>query len=416
MKLYKIDFTNTIGDYMVTVPTDSQFLIGISNGDSEADVELLDGETEITPEDEKIGAYTVFNFETDGTPFRKHLKANINGQKPVTKYWDAHEYDITDSTKTATMAILDDDVFPGYEDNHPVPPTATTMTVKFKDASGNYSTTLIYTYNSVATAGGYPCSIWDAPTEIDEEITNAFPVPVKIRMKLGVVWGWNKIEPNYTGQTSSVNWKATPLVADIQIPYEGYEPYTNKLNIVVKCDKMSVAYRDFEGGNGGGTFSPCVMNTTTSVVQVTPDNLATVERTIYTASVDAEDFSISKSVTFDIDEDAFTAAGVNCNNAVWEFKVLFEIPVVEAGVLPGDWSETTAPNLVSFRTKNGENLGNLGGVSLLFGDGEMELVTQYLVVPGEVTKRVGITIRLFRSFDAFDDNLCARLFYLAHDI
>lgn len=247
MKLYKIDFTNTIGDYMVTVPTDSQFLIGISNGDSEADVELLDGETEITPEDEKIGAYTVFNFETDGTPFRKHLKANINGQKPATKYWDAHEYEITDSTKTATIAILDDDVFPGYEDMHPVPPTATTMTVKFKDASGNYSTTLIYTYNSVATSGGYPCSIWDAPTEIDEEITNAFPVPVKIRMKLGVVWGWNKIEPNYTGQSSTVNWKATPLVADIQIPYQGTEPYTDKLNIVVKCDKMSVAYRDETG-------------------------------------------------------------------------------------------------------------------------------------------------------------------------
>lgn len=281
MKLYKIDFTNTIGDYMVTVPTDSQFLIGISNGDSEADVELLDGETEITPEDEKIGAYTVFKFETDGTPFKKQLKATIS------------------------------------------------------------------------------------KTEIEEETETIL--------------------------------------------------YTQKINIIVKCVKMSVAYRDFEG-NGGGTFSPCVIDSTTPVVQVTPDNLATIERTIYTASVDAEDFSISKSVTFDIDEDAFTAAGVNCNNAVWEFKVLFEIPVVEEGVLPGDWSETTAPNLVSFRTKNGENLGNLGGVSLLFGDGEMELVTQYLVVPGEVTKRVGITIRLFRSFDAFDDNLCARLFYLAHDI
>jgi len=79
MKLYKIDFTNTIGDYMVTVPTDSQFLIGISNGDSEADVELLDGETELTPEDDKIGAYTVFKFETGGTPSDKHYKAVITG-------------------------------------------------------------------------------------------------------------------------------------------------------------------------------------------------------------------------------------------------------------------------------------------------------------------------------------------------
>ena len=302
MKLYKIDFTNTIGDYMVTVPTDSQFLIGISNGDSEADVELLDGETEITPEDEKIGAYTVFNFETDGTPFRKHLKANINGQKPATKYWDAHEYDITDSTKTATMAILDDDVFPGYEDNHPVPPTATTM-----------STTLVYTYNSVATAGGYPCSIWDAPTEIDEEITNAFPVPLKIRMKLGVVWGWNKIEPNYTGQTSSVNWKATPLVADIQIPYEGYDPYTDKLNIVVKCDKMSVAYRDFEGSINGATCKSLVMQNADGdvVIDIDGTNFMDVERTIVeigttdaqvasntiTANIDLDDFPVEEGLT-----------------------------------------------------------------------------------------------------------------------
>lgn len=419
MKLYKIDFTNTIGDYMVTVPTDSQFLLGISNGDSEADVELLDGETEITPEDEKIGAYTVFNFETDGTPFRKHLKANINGQKPVTKYWDAHEYNLVNGEDTSTIAILDGDVFAELKTEpniHAEFDGDDTMTVKFKDASGNYSTTLTYTYNNALVAGGIACTVWDAPEEIDEEISSTYLIPKKIRIKnVKTIWGWNKIEPNYTGQSSTVNWKATPLVADIQIPYEGYDPYTDKLNIVVKCDKMSVAYRDFEG-NGGGTFSPCMMDTTTSVVQVTPDNLATVERTIYTASVDAEDFSISKSVTFNIDEDAFTAAGVNCNNAVWEFKVLFEIPVVEEGVLPGDWSETTAPNLVSFRTKNGENLGNLGGVSLVFGDGEMELVTQYLVVPDEGTKRVGITIRLFRSFDAFDDNLCARLFYLAHDI
>lgn len=317
MKLYKIDFTNTIGDYMVTVPTDSQFLIGISNGDSEADVELLDGETEITPEDEKIGAYTVFKFETDGTPFRKHLKANINGQKPVTKYWDAHEYNLVNGEDTSTIAILDGDVFAELKTEpniHAEFDGDDTMTVKFKDASGNYSTTLTYTYNNALFAGGIACTVWDAPEEIDEEISSTYLIPKKIRIKnVKTIWGWNKIEPNYTGQSSTVNWKATPLVADIQIPYEGYDPYTDKLNIVVKCDKMSVAYRDFEGSINGATCKSLVMQNADGdvVIDIDGTNFMDVERTIVeigttdaqvpsntiTANIDLADFPVEEGLT-----------------------------------------------------------------------------------------------------------------------
>lgn len=404
MKLYKIDFTNTIGDYMVTVPTDSQFLLGISNGDSDAEVELLEGETEITPEDEKIGAYTVFKFETDGTPFRKHLKANINGQKPVTKYWDAHEYDITDGTLTGTMAILDDDVFAIYNPEaptHPIAPTATEMTVKFKDASGNYSTTLVYTFNAVAQAGGLPSSIWDAPTEIDESITSVIPVPKKIRLKNAplIGWGWNKIEPNYTGQSSTVNWKATPLVADIQIPYEDYEPYTDKLNIVVKCDKMSVAYRDFEGGGegGSGNLQPMVVDSTTSVVQVTPDNLATIERTIYIASVDAEDVSSIRAVTFEIDEDAFTAIGINPSNIMFDFKVGFSLPSL-GEELPETWWPETGCNLVRFTNKDSEDYGNLYDVNMLAEDGMFSMIEPFSTPVLGLSKVYVVDIRFYRPF------------------
>ena len=179
MKLYKIDFTNTIGDYMVTVPTDSQFLIGISNGDSEADVELLDGETEITPEDEKIGAYTVFKFETGETPFKKQLKATIS------------------------------------------------------------------------------------KTEIEEETETIL--------------------------------------------------YTQKINIVIKCDKMSVAYRDFEGSINGATCKSLVMQNADGDVTIDIDgtNFMDVERTIFeigttdaqvasntiTANIDLADFPVEEGLT-----------------------------------------------------------------------------------------------------------------------
>lgn len=384
MKLYKIDFTNTIGDYMVTVPTDSQFLIGISNGDSEADVELLDGETEITPEDEKIGAYTVFNFETDGTPFRKHLKANINGQKPATKYWDAHEYDITNGTLTGTMAILDDDLFAkaNPEDpTHPVAPTATEMTVKFKDASGNYSTTLVYTYYAVAMAGGLPSSVWKAPTEIDEAITSVIPVPKQIRLKNAplIGWGWNKIEPNYTGQSSSVNWKPTLLVADIQIPYEGYDPYTDKLNIVVKCDKMSVAYRDFEGSINGATCKSLVMQNADGDVTIDIDgtNFMDVERTIFEiGTTDAQVASNTITVNIDLDdfpvEEGLTPMfklnlKINClGDAVSTPDGLITINTTDGDLSTSDFYASYISGPTSLATVIGDSSGTSLLVELIF--------------------------------------------------
>ena len=74
MKLYKVNFTNTIGNNVVTVPTDSEFLLGLSNGDASATVQLFDGETELEAMEDKIGSYTVFQFETSGVSSRKHYK------------------------------------------------------------------------------------------------------------------------------------------------------------------------------------------------------------------------------------------------------------------------------------------------------------------------------------------------------
>lgn len=79
MRLYKFDYRGTIGENIITVPTDSQFLVGISNGDATAEIKLFDGETEIEPMEDKIGAYTCFRFETDGTCGRKNYKATMTG-------------------------------------------------------------------------------------------------------------------------------------------------------------------------------------------------------------------------------------------------------------------------------------------------------------------------------------------------
>ena len=80
MKLYKFDYRGMIGSNVITVPTDSQFLIGIGNGDVSSTAQLFDGSTEIPAEEDKIGEYTCFRMETASTAFRKTYKAVIEGK------------------------------------------------------------------------------------------------------------------------------------------------------------------------------------------------------------------------------------------------------------------------------------------------------------------------------------------------
>lgn len=80
MKLYKFDYRGTIGSNVITVPTDSQFLIGIGNGDVSSTAQLFDGSTEIPAEEDKIGEYTCFRMTTAETPSRKTYRAVIEGK------------------------------------------------------------------------------------------------------------------------------------------------------------------------------------------------------------------------------------------------------------------------------------------------------------------------------------------------
>ena len=79
MKLYKADILNQIGNKIITVPTDSQFLIGLSTFDPDVTIKLFDGATEIQAEEDKVNAYTCFKFSTGGTPFRKLYTGVVTG-------------------------------------------------------------------------------------------------------------------------------------------------------------------------------------------------------------------------------------------------------------------------------------------------------------------------------------------------
>ena len=108
MKLYKIDFKNMVGQNCVTVPTDSQFLIGLSNGDADSTAKLYNGETEITAEEEKVGSYTVFRFETGTEPSINEYKGVFTG----TDY--AQAVDIRVKTVKQSVAYRDLEGNPTY--------------------------------------------------------------------------------------------------------------------------------------------------------------------------------------------------------------------------------------------------------------------------------------------------------------
>lgn len=135
MKLYKIDFTNTIGNNVVTVPTDSEFLLGLSNGDADATVQLFDGEIELEAMEDKIGSYTVFQFETSGVPSRKHYK----GVFTKTETEGEDEEAVTTVLYNVTVDIL---------------VICQKMTVAYRDLTGGGGGSYVLPEASAETLGG----------------------------------------------------------------------------------------------------------------------------------------------------------------------------------------------------------------------------------------------------------------------
>lgn len=283
MKLYKFDYRGTIGQNVMTVPTDSQFLIGIGNGDLSSTATLI----EDRPSTIQTIAAKILSFE------------DLEGE---------FEYKV-----------------PAYDNLGE--PTAWTIGDKlpvdvFKD--GN-TTRMIFTYAGIWDSGGGEWTQWDAPDnavpslifsiipgeptywDVASILDGDSPVPQSASPEASTITigvGPEPITPeaDKIGEYTCFRFETdgTPFRKNYKATIEGKE-----IDLLIICKKMSVAYRDFEGGGGGGS-SPVpylhyyeVEQDETIVVYVTPDNIADIAQTCYVIN------DASNGVEMKIDHEAF---------------------------------------------------------------------------------------------------------------
>lgn len=244
MKLYKFNYKGTIGNNVITVPTDSQFLIGIGNGDLSSTTQLFDGNTEILPEDEKIGEYTCFKMETQGTQFRKPYKAVITGYKTEYVNKDTNTYEhsnfIADVIIPEETYELDGTIY------KQVPwrgagQRPEKVEVRYRDTNGDVLGIVKYHFASQVVTSGTMRVTW----KIDDEFASLEYACPNIWFKASAVYQWNKVGFKSFSASDFVeiskNETGTPVPIEVNIPY------TQNIDLLVICQKMSVAYRDETG-------------------------------------------------------------------------------------------------------------------------------------------------------------------------
>ena len=304
-KLYKFDYRGTIGENVITVPTDSQFLIGIGNGDLSSATQLFDGNTEILPEDEKIGEYTCFKMETQGTQFRKPYKAVITGYKTEYVNKDTNTYE--HSNFIADIIIPEDTYELDGTTNKKVPwkgegQRPDKVEVRYRDTNGEVLGIVKYHFAAQIVSGGTLRVTW----KIDEEFESFGYACVNIWFKASAVYQWNKVAFKKTSESQydeiSKNETGTPVPIEVNIPY------TQNISLMVICQKQSVAYRDLEG-SGGTTTLPYLKEraiTETTTINVTPENAGELAHTIFSFNFPTD--SATHGVNFHIDDADFEEA------------------------------------------------------------------------------------------------------------
>ena len=241
MKLYKFDYRGTIGENVITVPTDSQFLIGIGNGDATATAQLFDGETEITPEEDKIGEYTCFRFETDGTPSRKNYKAVINGNNFETKdLWVVPFDEVDYQGYTSIWLGLPESINPedlNYVGGSGQAPVLTSFQAYVYGVDFSVSPRSITYLKTITLTWNAGKSAYDIPEDFGNNVVKYIQFADCTESHIYFGYGWEtatESDGEYDEKTS------------VGVP----NPYTQNIDLLVICQKMSVAYRDFEGGGG----------------------------------------------------------------------------------------------------------------------------------------------------------------------
>lgn len=166
MKLYKYDYTGAIGDNVVNVPTDSQFLIGIGSA-ATSTVKLYDGDTEIPAEPARVNAYTCFRFDTGPNPSRKRYKAVISGvdEAPWSKSFDLLVWSRKQSVAYRDAeGITADEAVEAAKDSGE-------FLVKDAEVGGFYTEEFIETANGVILSG--PGPDFETCLELDADAENA---------------------------------------------------------------------------------------------------------------------------------------------------------------------------------------------------------------------------------------------------
>ena len=237
MKLYKFDYKGTIGNNVITVPTDSQFLIGISNGDDESVAKIYDGETEIPAEEDKVGEYTCFRFETGGDAGEKKYKAVINGTTPKYDYKTAWTYELTGSK--ADIVVSEGKPWGGSEELRPEK-----VEVRYRDANDEVLGTVTYHFASQSVSGGTLRVVWT----LDDEFASEEYACQSIWFKAKAAYTYNVVAFKKPGEDSYT--EIAKNEAETLIPIEIQVPYTQTIDLLVIAQKMTVAYRDLEGGGG----------------------------------------------------------------------------------------------------------------------------------------------------------------------
>ena len=174
-----------IGNNVVTVPTDSEFLLGLSNGDADATVQLFDGETELEAMEDKIGSYTVFQFETSGVPSRKHYK----GVFTKTETEGEDEEAVTTVIYNVTVDIL---------------VICQKMSVAYRDLTGGSGGSYVLPEASANTLGGIKVG---ANLTINEGVLSThapYELPTASNQTLGGVKVGNGLSMDANGTLSTV--------------------------------------------------------------------------------------------------------------------------------------------------------------------------------------------------------------------
>lgn len=320
MKMYKVNFTGETVSQVITVPVDSEFLVGVSDGNPGTRVVLsLDG-TPLEPMDDPIGNYTAFPFDTTNQqPSRKEYKAVLETEVEIPPTEVSGVYGIESSEENYSLG---------------------TTTIADLSAHESFSLYRFGLDDKFIAQGEYEFTSADPstkdliylPVKTPEDTSVASGLPTHIRF---LAYGEDPIEyidSEMSFGDGTIAWLPAET-ATKEIPGGTKWVVTKKANLKVIVDDMSIAYRDLTGEEPPPVpvpYSPVktLVSASSAAVAITPDNATTLWNTVYEVDGSGE----TDTQLIDIDADSF---GDNLGNVLFQVQALWRnLPAGEVEVPP----------------------------------------------------------------------------------